>query len=91
VISDVLAEAVTGMDRYLTTPTYASTYGGALGDRVRAVRAAMLALLTELDTPPVNNPELWSDVRQGYAAAVAELTAATASGKIETPTDEKAA
>jgi hypothetical protein len=51
-ISDVLAEAVSGLDHYLDEPDYAETYGAAVRERVLAVRREMDWLRATLDAPP---------------------------------------
>jgi hypothetical protein len=52
-ISDVLAEAVADIDRWLDDAP--DTYSGELRGRVVSVRDQMDALREELDTPPIED------------------------------------
>ena len=51
-ISDVLADGVTGINRYLTNPLYDDMYSGWLRTEVVRVRNEMLTLGQFLDCPP---------------------------------------
>ncbi len=51
-VSDVLADGVTGLNHYLTSPTFADMYSGWLRTEVVRVRNEMLALGQFLDCPP---------------------------------------
>ncbi|BAW19144.1 hypothetical protein [Ralstonia phage RP31] len=51
-ISDVLFEAVDGVDRYLENPLYDSMYCGELRERIIKLRNDMAQMQRELDTPP---------------------------------------
>ena len=50
-ISDVLADAVADIDKYLTDPTFAAVYG-PWRERILAVREQMDELRAALDAPP---------------------------------------
>jgi len=50
-ISDVLAEAVQGIDGYLHDPVYRRLYGGELRGRLLALRNDMDAMRRELGEP----------------------------------------
>lgn len=51
-ISDVLADAVLGLDRYLDDPLYHSVYQGELRDELVALRGVLDAMRQRLDQPP---------------------------------------
>ena len=51
-ISDVIADGVAGINHYLTTPLYDTTYSGWLRTEIVRVRNEMLALGQFLDAPP---------------------------------------
>lgn len=51
-ISDVLFEAVQGLDEYLNNPSYDSMYEGEIRERIIKLRDAMDAVRVVLDTPP---------------------------------------
>jgi hypothetical protein len=51
-ISDVLADAISQIDAYLSDPTFTDVYQGGLLTRIRLVRHAMEDLRQELETTP---------------------------------------
>lgn len=51
-ISDVLHDAVDGLDDYLGDPLYDTMYSGELRDRLIKLRNEMSELREELDHPP---------------------------------------
>lgn len=51
-ISDVLSEAVQGIDAYLNSPVFRHVYVGEMRARIIEERGRMDALRRELDTPP---------------------------------------
>lgn len=51
-ISDVLANAVAEMDRYLDSPEWRNTYTGQTRKKLKALRTMMDAARQRLDTPP---------------------------------------
>jgi len=51
-ISDVLHEAVSEMDRYLNDPVFSDTYEGMMRKELLALRTQMDLMRQRLDTPP---------------------------------------
>lgn len=51
-VSDVLVEAVDGLNRYLKEPTFRNVYAGKTRKRIETLIADMEALRVELDTLP---------------------------------------
>jgi hypothetical protein len=64
-ISDVLFQAGTELDRYLADPTYESTYSGACREELTALRVLIGLAQRRLDSP------------EGYAAIELPQTALT--------------
>ncbi|TAJ79069.1 MAG: hypothetical protein EPO42_06825 [Gallionellaceae bacterium] len=64
-ISDVLADAVAEIDRYLDSPEWWDTYTGATRKELKALRTLMDAARTRLDTPPETPREVVITVRRG--------------------------
>lgn len=60
-ISDVLHEAVSEIDRYLEEPTFAACYQGQTRDELLALRTLMEAMRQRLDTPPTASQPLTTD------------------------------
>jgi hypothetical protein len=54
-ISDVLAEAITKIDAYLSDPAFHESYPGDLLTRIRLIRHAMDDLRQELETGPTSD------------------------------------
>lgn len=52
-ISDVLAEAIAEIDRYLSDPVFADVYEGALRSDIVELRNKMDGVRERLDTPPI--------------------------------------
>lgn len=60
-ISDVLAESVSGINHYLTSPTFSNIYSGWLRVEVVRLRNEMLALGQFLDTPLPIEGNIWPE------------------------------
>lgn len=56
-VSDMMADGVAGLNRYLTNPQYADVYTGWLRDEIVRVRNDMLAIGQFLDTSPTRIAE----------------------------------
>jgi hypothetical protein len=74
-ISDVMFEAVEGLDQYLNDSLYDSVYSGDLRARVLAVLAAMKALQGELDAAP---PGAADSVQAAHADRIIRQTLTSA-------------
>ena len=56
-ISDVLFEAIEGIDHYLNDPAFDDMYDGEMRERILTVRLAMEKLRIWLDTPHNDDDE----------------------------------
>ncbi len=64
-ISDVLHEAVSEIDRYLNEPVFRDTYTGQMRKELKALRTMMDSARQRLDAPPKQKREIAITVQRG--------------------------
>jgi len=64
-ISDVLHDAVSEMDRYLDSPEWRDTYTGQTRKELKALRTMMDAARQRLDAPQALQREISITIRNG--------------------------
>lgn len=98
-VSDVLADMVTGLDYYLNKPSYADIYAGDLRTRLINLRNEARSLAGYLDTPPDLLPndgalpplqlfkdwEVWCDGRKISSVIAEDETAALKTARLNHP------